>query len=644
MLHIRCKDTIKKWFFDNVLYIPGIASNLISVYNLTFDNISANFPVDRTVDVFKYDKLVATGYFTKTGLYCLSVEEKNGNIENYVCNEVCSNENNVNVVNVCIDQRKEKRGHCQAVMSDIRTWHRRLGHLNADYLIKLRNDAATGVAFKESKLDECDVCVLGKYARKPFTKSQSRAKGILELIHSDVCYIGDVSLGGAKYFVTFVDDHSRMLFLYFVRQKSQVFDVFQDFKALIENQTGRKIKVLRTDNEREYLSEDFLIFLSRAGIAQQYSCPETPQQNGRAETVNRRIQDRIRCMLLDSGLGRHFWAETALMAAGIINCTPRRCLNNVTPYEVWHGQRPDLSNLRIFGSRCLVHIVHKHPKNKLLKRCKECLMIGLSQKHKAYRLYDLEKKRIFYSRDVVVRENSEDVYAVLPLYEGQITNDEPEEEDFSDKDSDTSEKSKCDSDSAVEDVRAEQRSGSSPDKTDLSQNSQKPKRPQRKRKLPVCLQECHLYIAGTKELIFGDPKNYNEAMKSPEASVWKQAMQREYDSCMENETWFLVEPPAGCNVIGSSWVLKRKTGIDGKMEYKARIFANGNMQSRGYDFHETYSPVVRMTTLWILFALTAKYKFHMRHFDVSSAYLHRKEDVYMRQPKDFEQGSQTTVC
>jgi transposase InsO family protein len=101
------------------------------------------------------------------------------------------------------------------------------------------------------------------------------------LVHSDICGPMSVeSISGSSYFVTFIDDYSRRTWIYFLKTKDEVFDQFQEFKALVENQTGKKIKVLRSDNGGEYTSNEFKDFCREAGIKKELTMPYNPQQNG----------------------------------------------------------------------------------------------------------------------------------------------------------------------------------------------------------------------------------------------------------------------------------------------------------------------------------------------------------------------------
>lgn len=120
-------------------------------------------------------------------------------------------------------------------------WHRRMGHLHHGALRMLR-ETMIGVPFLSTEHDDvCKGCVLGKYAKATFPRSDSRAKGVLGLIHLDICGpMSTKALSGSEYFVTFIDDHSRKTWIYFLKTKDEVFDRFREFKALVENTTGKR--------------------------------------------------------------------------------------------------------------------------------------------------------------------------------------------------------------------------------------------------------------------------------------------------------------------------------------------------------------------------------------------------------------------
>ena len=150
---------------------------------------------------------------------------------------------------------KEKASMVSEDLPEVDLWHQRLGHLNRQQLNTLVDrDLASGIKLSTtSKLSFCEGCVEGKMQRKPFkplTHQQSKKK--LELVHSDVCGpLQAESIGGSRYFVTFIDDYSRCVSVYFIKHKTEVFEKFKLFEAMVTKECGEPIMKLRTDNGGE---------------------------------------------------------------------------------------------------------------------------------------------------------------------------------------------------------------------------------------------------------------------------------------------------------------------------------------------------------------------------------------------------------
>jgi transposase InsO family protein len=160
-----------------------------------------------------------------------------------------------------------------------------------------------------------EVVLLARMPRGTFSSSDSKSKGILDLVHSNLCGSMTVaSLSGYLYYVIFIDDYSRKTWIYFLKSKEskEVLDRFQEFKAQIENLTGKKIKTLRSDNGGEYTSKCFSDFCIEAGIKREYIVPYNPQQNGVAERKNRSIVEAAKAMIHDQSLPMFLWVEASM--------------------------------------------------------------------------------------------------------------------------------------------------------------------------------------------------------------------------------------------------------------------------------------------------------------------------------------------
>lgn len=142
------------------------------------------------------------------------------------------------------------------------------------------------------------------------TSSESRSKGILDLVHSDVCGpMPDKTLGGCLYYVSFIDDHSHKTWIYLLKTKDQVFEKLREFKAQGENATGRRIKILRSDNGGEYVSKELIDFCRDVGFKREMIVPYYPEQNGTTERKNKTIMEAAKAMLHDQELLMFLWEK-----------------------------------------------------------------------------------------------------------------------------------------------------------------------------------------------------------------------------------------------------------------------------------------------------------------------------------------------
>ncbi|XP_052733587.1 uncharacterized protein LOC108339168 isoform X3 [Vigna angularis] len=155
---------------------------------------------------------------------------------------------------------------------------------------------------------ECESCQLGKHVRSVFPKkSQSMCNSSFSIIHSDVWGPSRVSSFGFRYFVTFIDEYSRCTWVYLMKDRSELLPIFTSFLNEIKNQFGQVIKILRSNNAREYFSSNFSAILSSHGILHQSTCPDTPQQNGIVERKNRHLVETARTLLLGVHIPVHHW-------------------------------------------------------------------------------------------------------------------------------------------------------------------------------------------------------------------------------------------------------------------------------------------------------------------------------------------------
>ncbi|KAD3336165.1 hypothetical protein E3N88_31684 [Mikania micrantha] len=285
-------------------------------------------------------------------------------------------------------------------------WHCRFGHLHTHALQQLQKNKMVQGLPQIKEIKNCEGCVLGKQHKLSFQPSQKRATRILEIIHSDVCGPMPVnSLGRSKYFLLFVDDFSRMTWVYFLEKKSEVFSKFKIFKTMVEKQSGHSVKILRTDRGGEFCSNEFNMFCETHGIKRHLTAPFTPEQNGVCERKNRTVVEMAQCMLQAKGMPSYFWAEAVATAVHILNLSPTKAVDNKTPIHMWSGERPNVNDLRIFGCLCY-GLTPAQQRHKFEPKSEKCILIGYSSQTKGYRLYNPKTKQIITRRDVKFFEES----------------------------------------------------------------------------------------------------------------------------------------------------------------------------------------------------------------------------------------------
>ncbi|KAL4379170.1 hypothetical protein GQ457_02G022950 [Hibiscus cannabinus] len=348
----------------DVLYVPYLDSNLLSVgqflregYSLLFEDYSCVVFTDKT----------------KKNLL-LKVPMAKNNMFPLVIND-------------------EKKVLAASLEDDSWLWHHRYGHLNFKSLSLLSNqNLVDGLPMIRCIDAVCESCVVGKQHRDPFSKSSNmRASKPAELIHADVCGpMQTLSLNNSRYFVVFVDDFSRMTWVYFVKDKSEVFSVFKKFKSSIEKQSGNAVKVLRTDRGGEFVSTEFDNFCEEMGLQHQLTASYTPQQNGVAERKNQSLVEMAKSMLK-------------------AKCLPKR-------------RKPKVTHFKVFG--CIAHVlVPSQKRSKLDDNSVKCIFVGYSLETKGYRFYNPKNKKLIISHDVVFDEKSAWKWNEMQKYETTFQED-----------------------------------------------------------------------------------------------------------------------------------------------------------------------------------------------------------------------------
>ena len=612
--HIKAvvNGKLQKIALRDVLYLPELDKNLLSVRAMVKLGAVVSFEND-LCKITRNSKLLAVGVI-RGKLYVLKIMEDQVNIAS------------------------------EELESDLFLWHCRLGHLGMDNVIKLANgNMVKGIGHVSSDSKPfCEGCVMGKQHRCPYPKGISyRAKEPFELIHSDVCGpMSESSIGGSRYYVTFIDDFTRYTCVYFLKNKSEVLDKFKDFHSYATNVSGKGIKVIRTDNGGEYCSTEFESFLKENGIVHQLTVPYNPAQNGVAERMNRTVMESARAMMSHSNLPNQFWAEAVNTSVYIRNRCPTNALDSVTPYECLFKQKPDVGNLHVFGCVGYVHIPDGQ-RTKLGVKSTKSIFVGYPEGTKGYKLYDPSSRKFIRSRDVVFQERKFYDFGnkqSVSCYDHEDVKDVPVAINVPvvGNDDENPERAPDDENANAGNMNRNNQVGATYEDNFMEGVRQVGEK--RVRRPPArYVEECHITNNLTADNI-DEPSNVHEAITGEYSSEWKNAMESEYNSLLENNTWDLVPPPENKNVIGSKWVYKVKRNADGSIErFKARLVAQGYSQSQGIDYEEVFAPVARYNSIRSLLAVANVCDWEIHQMDVKTAFLQGEleEEIYLKQPDGF---------
>ena len=629
ILNVYANDsTSSELTLQNVLFVPKLNNNFFSVSAATAQGNSLVFERSCCWVYDRKKELVAKGE-SKSKMFILRADTQ-VRVEKQAINAACT---------------ASSEDEMTATMD---LWHRRLGHCGAGRLVHaVRKGLIRGVNLpKRGRLHMsfCEGCAQAKQTRKAFKPiGEVRTNDIMELVHSDVCGpMSIASYGGARYFVTFIDDYSRICRVYFMRTKDEVFSKFKEYEAEVANQTDKRIKVLRTDNGGEYTSKQFEDYLKMKGIVHQKTVPHSPQQNGVAERLNRTINEIALAQIVHANVPHNLWAESVGAAVYIRNRMPMTT-TGVTPYERFFGRKPRVDHIRIFG--CYGYaLLPETERRKLMPKAEKLRLVGYGPNSTGYRLFDEQSRKLVIRRDVQFNENDFGRETVLdcdpvptPVQQSSSSNLE-QVESQSQPSADNSEPAPA--------IRRSLRKRKEPnrfgdwvqsdelDVTDFDEIDLAVAQPER----------CHYLFHISQD----EPRTIEEAVSSKESEKWQEAADNEYNSLVNMDTWELVELPEGRKTIGCRWVFKRKYKEDGSIErYKARLVAKGYSQRYGVDYHETFSPVVRFDTLRTLLSFAVQNNLLIDQMDVTTAFLngYLDEEIYMEQPPGYaEKGKENLVC
>jgi len=363
---------------QNVYHVPGMKKNLLSVAQLTSSGHYVLFG-PQYVKVYRDLKISETP--TMKGRHLESV---------YVMSAEFA----------YVDRTRKNE------TADL--WHMQLGHVSYSKLsLMVKKSMLKGLPQLDVRTDTVFAgCQYGKAHQLPYDESKFKAKEPLELVHSDVFRpVKQQSIGSMRYMMTFIDDFSRYVWVFFMKEKYDTFSKFKEFKESAEGEVGKKICCVRTDNGGEYSSSEFSQYLRECRIRHQYTCANTPQHNSVAERKNWHLVKICRSMLHAKNVPGRFWAEAMRTASFVINKLSQSRLGFVSPFKKLWNMKPTVSYFRVFGCVCYV-FDPDHLWNKFDKKAIRCIFVGYDIQRTGWKYCDPMSGRCYTSRYVVFDEAS----------------------------------------------------------------------------------------------------------------------------------------------------------------------------------------------------------------------------------------------
>lgn len=582
----------------NVLYVPSLRRNLFSEGVI----IRKQYTIvkkDTNALIYKNSKVVMSAKITENNLYELNIKT----VVPESCNLVQNDKN------------------------DIKLWHERLGHINLKEIKNMStNSVVEGLQINDDIQKEfvCEACAYGKQCRFPFHKSVRGKLQPGDLVYSDVCGpMSHTSVQGMKYFVLFKDAATSYRYIYFIKNKSDVMEMFKKYNNIVKNKYMHSVRILHTDNGKEYVNKVFKEYLDKEGIVHELTAPYTPEQNGRAERENRTIVESARSMLYARDVPLELWAEAMNCAVYILNRTTSSQTLNKTPFELWNGTKPKLGHMKVFGSIGYVHIPDQL-RTKLDKKSEKMMLVGYENDN--YRMYNIYKKTIKVSRNVIFDEYE------VPEIRKNIAQICIDNDDETMRHNDESKVSQID-DTLIGSLTLESEdSMTSCNSDDPSYEPSQEIEDISHRNITLRRRNNRCFEANLVELSL--PQTYMEALMSPQKTEWVKAIKEELSAHEENNTWSAVER-SGQRTLTTKWVFAIKKNENNQVRYKARLCARGFNQVKDVDYQEIFSPTTRYDSIRIVLSIAAKYKLEIQQFDVKTAFLNGyvEENIFIEVPE-----------
>jgi hypothetical protein len=504
-------------------------------------------------------------------------------------------------------------------------WHLRLGHLNFRDM-QLLKELSTGISFGENRLTFCEDCYKSKMTARSFKPKKEKPVKFLEKVYVDL--VGPFPVAtpeGYKFSQTIKDGYSGYVWIQNLKLKSEASDKLIEWMRMIQRSYGKPALVYTfvSDQGGEYTSATFQKYLRTNGIRHLMGPANTPQYNAVAERANRTIGEMAECLRKSAGLPESHWGYARETAAFLRNrCPSSSNPGNQTPFYIVNGRLPDLHDLRIFGSRCMVYIPKQGRRNKLSDKAYPATFVGYSENFRSYLVIPKGSMKAVPATSVVfdefraaetAKENSDEFCKTMIAV---ISNDKEISQDENK-------------------FQILDRSGEKTEKSfeELIDGD------------TICLAVETIH-ADTNEdmhtILLEDPTSYREAMSRADSEKWEVAIREEMEALEQNQTW--TDPkvlPFGERATPTKFLFVKKMNENGEVvRYKARLVYQRNNYTSKAPTEDIFSPVVSKESLRIFLHLAASKGYYLCHADIKCAFLNGPvlRNVYITLPSEIEKG------
>ena len=593
-----------------VLHVPTLQANFMSVKKLTEAGMNVNFKDSYGIIRYGSEDLLCAEW--KSFGYSILYQNNKKKAKSTF-------------------QRDRERDH-ERMISSLRMsdeeeqyteWHERLGHPG----IEMQNCIMRMMSLTALKQFQCESCIKAKQARAHHPPSEQYTKRPLQRIHSDL--IGPIKHKGKNLFIlTVKDDYSRHTNIYFIKKKSaeEVKEKLSDYIEHNEHRTGFKVAEFKSDNGLEFMNNELDMYLQSKKIRHLTSCTYTPQQNGKAETFNKQLENIAKAVLFHSGASNDYLIDALVFANTIHNVLPKKTLDFRCPEELFLGKRPDYKAFHPF--MCKVLVRKSGPFGKFAGKSIEAVNLGPLPYGKGHRYEELGTRKRGESI------NTEFLDRVYPMREKQ-----------SEQKSENSQNKSKEQYVRVDDMN--------PSSTEQSQQpNSEYEQEQTESELGELEQWQEFETEEEEEFNFDEivkldvderivELSYEEAVNGLESEYWIAAIKEELETFEKHDAFeeidVLETSLSESNCVDSRWVFVKKYDANGEVSrYRARLVARGfNIE---VEPSRKYAPTISKPQLRLMLVEAIRNGHHVHQVDVRTAYLYSKllDEIFIELPAGYQ--------